>query len=241
MNFPFPISSLPKRLLWMTLCYLSSSSSKWLTLLQYQFFLVKAYRESSTFKNILHQQTVATEPLCFKLVRVWLFDVQVMTFKKHSKDQWWTTVYPWVYNNEQWTKDTEQWTRNCGERTVAGGETWNILGLYPLIKAMSCQKKCNKKTFQKSGAKKARGHLLRNKTFLGTGPPLLAYRTEWCIWAAEERIAGMIGFVAMNLSGALVSLAYLLPGVTLYAHACVISGNNVSKKSREYEDCIVLL
>lgn len=79
------------------------------------------------------------------------------------------------------------------------------------------------------------------KTFLGTGPPLLAYRTEWCIWAAEERIAGMIDFVAMNLSGALVSLAYLLPGVTLYAHACVMPGNNVSKKSREYEDCIMLL
>lgn len=43
------------------------------------------------------------------------------------------------------------------------------------------------------------------RAFLGTGRPLLAYRTEWCIWATEERIAGMIDFVAINMSGALVS------------------------------------
>ena len=40
--------------------------------------------------------------------------------------------------------------------------------------------------------------------FLSETEPLVAWRTEWCIWASEERLAGMIDFVAMNLDGDLV-------------------------------------
>ncbi|CAE7235509.1 unnamed protein product, partial [Symbiodinium sp. KB8] len=35
-------------------------------------------------------------------------------------------------------------------------------------------------------------------------PRLLAYRTEWCIWGTEERLAGCIDFAAMNAAGHLV-------------------------------------
>lgn len=44
--------------------------------------------------------------------------------------------------------------------------------------------------------------------FLGRVPPLLAYRTEWSIWADEEQVAGMIVFVALDLDGHLVCLGY---------------------------------
>lgn len=44
------------------------------------------------------------------------------------------------------------------------------------------------------------------KTFLGNVPPLLAYRAEWCVWADEEQIAGMIDFVATDMNGRLLLL-----------------------------------
>ena len=43
-------------------------------------------------------------------------------------------------------------------------------------------------------------------TFIANTMPLLAYRTEWCIWATDEKIAGAIDFVAENANGNLVFL-----------------------------------
>ena len=43
-------------------------------------------------------------------------------------------------------------------------------------------------------------------SFLGSTRPLLAYRTEWCIWGAEEMLAGCIDFAAMDANGELVCL-----------------------------------
>ncbi|CAL1158997.1 unnamed protein product, partial [Cladocopium goreaui] len=36
-------------------------------------------------------------------------------------------------------------------------------------------------------------------TFLCRAQPLLAFRTEWCIWATEEKLAGCIDFAACRL------------------------------------------
>ncbi|CAJ1376877.1 unnamed protein product, partial [Effrenium voratum] len=40
--------------------------------------------------------------------------------------------------------------------------------------------------------------------FLRSTQPLIAYRTEWCIWASAEKIAGSIDFVAQDAQGDLV-------------------------------------
>ena len=40
--------------------------------------------------------------------------------------------------------------------------------------------------------------------FLGSTQPLLAYRTEWVIWAEEEGLAGCIDFAALDMKGHLV-------------------------------------
>lgn len=45
------------------------------------------------------------------------------------------------------------------------------------------------------------------RRFLGSVPPLLAYRTEWCVWASQERVAGTIDFAARAADGSLVFLA----------------------------------
>ncbi len=139
-NFPFTISSLPKRLLWMALCYLSSSSSKWLTLLQFQFFLVKAYRESSAFKNILHQQTVATEPLCFKLVHVCDF---LMCKSWHFKNIPKTSGGP-LFIHESKTMNNEQKTLNNGHGTV-GREQWREVKIEIPLGCILSLKPCHAK------------------------------------------------------------------------------------------------
>lgn len=41
--------------------------------------------------------------------------------------------------------------------------------------------------------------------FLGNTRPLLAFRTEWCIWATDEKVAGCIDFAALDADGKLVS------------------------------------
>ena len=46
--------------------------------------------------------------------------------------------------------------------------------------------------------------------FFGSTRPLMAYRTEWCIWATAERLAGCIDFAAMDEHGQLVSLGNTL-------------------------------
>lgn len=43
-------------------------------------------------------------------------------------------------------------------------------------------------------------------TFLCRAQPLLAFRTEWCIWATEEKLAGCIDFAAIDEKGQLVCL-----------------------------------
>ena len=40
--------------------------------------------------------------------------------------------------------------------------------------------------------------------FLGNTKPLLAFRTEWCVWAEEEKLAGCIDFVGIDEKGHLV-------------------------------------
>lgn len=42
--------------------------------------------------------------------------------------------------------------------------------------------------------------------FLGRTKPLLASRTEWCIWATKEKVAGCIDFAAIDEKGHLVFL-----------------------------------
>ena len=42
--------------------------------------------------------------------------------------------------------------------------------------------------------------------FLGRTKPLLAFRTEWCIWATKEKVAGCIDFAAIDEKGHLVFL-----------------------------------
>lgn len=44
------------------------------------------------------------------------------------------------------------------------------------------------------------------RQFLGSVPPLLAYRAEWRIWASQERVAGTIDFAARAVDGSLVFL-----------------------------------
>ena len=44
--------------------------------------------------------------------------------------------------------------------------------------------------------------------FLRSLPPLLAYRTEWCIWADDEKLAGAIDFAAETELGHLVPLEH---------------------------------
>ena len=39
------------------------------------------------------------------------------------------------------------------------------------------------------------------RVFLGSTSPLLAYRSEWVIWAGPENVAGCIDFVAMDMLG----------------------------------------
>eukprot|EP00435_Cladocopium_sp_Y103_P030280 s3264_g7.t1 len=42
------------------------------------------------------------------------------------------------------------------------------------------------------------------RAFLGRTRPLLAFRTEWCIWASDEELAGCIDFAAIDEKGHLV-------------------------------------
>ena len=42
------------------------------------------------------------------------------------------------------------------------------------------------------------------KQFLGSTEPLLAYRTEWVVWAEEEGLAGCNDFAALGAGGNLV-------------------------------------
>jgi hypothetical protein len=46
------------------------------------------------------------------------------------------------------------------------------------------------------------------RTFVGRTRPLLAFRTEWCIWASDERLAGCIDFAAIDEKGHLVCLGF---------------------------------
>eukprot|EP00438_Fugacium_kawagutii_P002157 Skav219898 [mRNA] locus=scaffold841:204068:204922:+ [translate_table: standard] len=57
--------------------------------------------------------------------------------------------------------------------------------------------------------------------FLGSVPPLLAYRTEWCAWASQERVAGTIDFAARAADG---SLVFLFLGWLRIAHFLTIPG-----------------
>ena len=44
--------------------------------------------------------------------------------------------------------------------------------------------------------------------FLARTRPLLANRTEWCIWASDEELAGCIDFAAIDEKGRLACLGF---------------------------------
>lgn len=54
------------------------------------------------------------------------------------------------------------------------------------------------------------------RQFLGQVPPLLAYRTEWCVFSSQEQLAGMIDFAAQDADGNLVFLACILQRVSFF-------------------------
>lgn len=81
-----------------------------------------------------------------------------------------------------------RWERNREEAASAG--TWTHLQCECVLNGGSIAGSC------------CEMNLFRQ--FLGQCPPLLAYRTEWCIFSSEEQVAGMIDFAAKDADGNLV-------------------------------------
>ena len=85
----------------------------------------------------------------------------------------------------------EKWERNRDEAAMAG--TWTHLQCECVLNGGYIVGDCPEM------------RLFRQ--FLNWSSPLLAYRTEWCVFSCEEQVAGMIDFAAQDADGNLVFLA----------------------------------
>ena len=93
----------------------------------------------------------------------------------------------------------ESWRKNAAE--AAGLGTWMHLQIEVLLNG--------------GGVPAITMELQLFSEFLRTSQQLLAFRTEWCIFGEDERLAGCIDFVALHASGEVVLFDWKRTGVVL--------------------------